>query len=441
MVSRNELGIRFLLRWTIQAVISGLIAASLVHLFDATLRLLWSWREVSGFSPIPLAIAAALVTGFVLYRIAPTAAGEGIPAYLDAIRDRDAALPLRDTIVKYPAALLSLGFYGSGGIVGPLGRVVSGFAQAITTWLQHRFPHLFADGDTASAHYHAPTTAAISGMAAAVAAIFHAPIAGAVFAVEIIQSDQLRYHQLFPAVLASVGAVFFMDLFGWPAPLWAIVPSLEPDTLNIVPVIIVGLFSGSIGRFYTGFYRVLARRMGRYNRKNRTVRLIFGMTAAASLSILVHPAIGGTSPEIPIILGLGDVTRLQVPWIPWTGALLLIVIMVVKIVANCVTVASGMSAGFTGPAALVGMLAGAAVALAFGYEPGGYTYTTLVVAGFAGTLASTMNIPLAASILAMEVFAPSFGVPAGLASILGFQTARYNTIYEVALETRRRAKL
>ncbi|MFW5795903.1 MAG: chloride channel protein, partial [Alkalispirochaeta sp.] len=156
MVSRNELGIRFLLRWTIQAVISGLIAASLVHLFDATLRLLWSWREVSGFSPIPLAIAAALVTGFVLYRIAPTAAGEGIPAYLDAIRDRDAALPLRDTIVKYPAALLSLGFYGSGGIVGPLGRVVSGFAQAITTWLQHRFPHLFADGDTASAHYHAP---------------------------------------------------------------------------------------------------------------------------------------------------------------------------------------------------------------------------------------------------------------------------------------------
>jgi len=419
-----------------QAAISGIVAASLVHLFDTILSLLWSWHDTSGIPAIPLAIAAAIVAG-VLYRFAPTAAGEGIPAYLDAIRDRDATLPLRDTIVKYPAALLSLGFYGSGGVVGPLGRVVSGFAQAITTGLQRLFPHLFADSDTANAHYHAPTTAAISGMAAAVAAIFHAPIAGAVFAVEIIQSDQLRYHQLFPAVLSSAGAVFFMDLFGWPAPMGVIVTAFQPEPLNVVPVIIVGLFSGSIGRFYTGFYRVLARRMGRYDRKNRTWRLIIGMIAAASLSILVHPAIAGTSPEIPIVVGFGDISRLQIPWIPWTGALLLIVIMVVKIVANCVTVASGMSAGFTGPAALVGMLAGAAVAVAFGYDSGGYSYATLVVAGFAGTLASTMNIPLAASILAMEVFAPSFGVPAGLAAILGFQTARYNTIYDVALETRR----
>jgi CIC family chloride channel protein len=432
------LSIRFLLRWTIQAAISGIAAASLVHLFDATLRILWSWHQVSGIPAIPLAIAAATITGVFLYRLAPTAAGEGIPAYLDAIKDRDAVLPLRDTIVKYPAALLSLGFYGSGGVVGPLGRVVSGLAQAITTWLQQLFPHLFADSDTANAHYHAPTTAAISGMAAAVAAIFHAPIAGAVFAVEIIQSDQLRYHQLFPAVLSSAGAVFFMDHFGWSAPLQAILAPLQPEQLNVVPVLIVGLFSGSIGRFYTGFYRLLARRMGRYDRKNRTLRLIIGMTAASIVSLLVHPTIAGTSPEIPIIVGLGDISRLQIPWLPSQGALLLLVIMVAKIVANCVTVASGMSAGFTGPAALVGMLAGAAVAMVFGYDPGGYSYTTLVVAGFAGTLASTMNIPLAASILAMEVFAPSFGVPAGLAAILGFQTARYNTIYDVALETRRK---
>lgn len=437
MASQSVLSIRFLTRWTTQAFFSGLFAAVLVHLFDVVLQAIWSFVEAYQIHPLIAATVAAIVAGTVLYRIAPGAAGEGIPAYLDAIRDRDATLPLLDTVIKLPAALLALGFYGSGGVVGPLGRVVSGLSQSVTLVLQRIFPRLFADRDEHNAHYHAPTTAAISGMAAAVAAIFHAPIAGAVFAVEIIQTDQLRYHQLFPAVLSSAGAVFFMELFSWTAPIVTIVPSYAPETIAVVPIILVGLFSGAIGRGYTALYRYLARRMGRYNASLKTPRLIIGMIIAAALGILFHPIISGTSASLPVILGIGDLAFLEVPWIPVSGALLLLLLMAVKIVSNCVTVASGMSAGFTGPAALVGMIAGAAVGLAFGYEAGGYTYTSLLVAGFAGTLASTMNIPLAASILAMEVFSPSFGIAAGLAAILGFQTARYNTIYDAALENRR----
>ncbi|MDA3948012.1 MAG: chloride channel protein [Spirochaeta sp.] len=439
MASRPELGANFLFRWAIQATVAGALAAALVRAFDVALTFLSTYTVLRAVHPLVGAAGAAIVAGLFLYRLAPGAAGEGIPAYLDAIRDRDGTLPFRDTIVKFPAAVITLAFWGSGGLVGPLGRVVSGLSQTVTFGLQRLFPRFFADHELHSDHYHAPTTAAISGMAAAVAAIFHAPIAGAVFAVEIIQSDQLRYHQLFPAILSSAATVFFMNHMGWSAPITAVVTAHDPKALAIIPILLVGLFSGFIGRFYTALYRTMAVRVGRYRRQRSTIRLLAGMLIAASLTLLVHPAIGGTSSSMMRMVSFGDVDALKIAWLPWGGPILLLVLLFVKMVSNCVTVASGMSAGFTGPAALVGMMAGAAVALLFGYETGGHTYTSLVVAGFAGTLASTMNIPLAAAILAMEVFSPAFGVPAGVAAILGFQTARYNTIYDTALETRRGA--
>jgi H+/Cl- antiporter ClcA len=219
----------------------------------------------------------------------------------------------------------------------------------------------------------------------------------------------------------------------------AVVTAHNPKAIAIVPILLVGLFSGFIGRFYTALYRTMAVRVGRYRRQRSTWRVLAGMLVAASLTLLFHPEIAGTSSSLMRLVSFGDIEALAVAWLPWRGPLLLLSLLLVKMVSNCVTVASGMSAGFTGPAALVGMLAGAAVALLFGYEAGGHTYTSLVVAGFAGSLASTMNIPLAAAILAMEVFSPAFGVSAGLAAILGFQTARYNTIYDTALETRRSA--
>ncbi len=437
VATESRMGGKFLIRWAIQAIVAGVGGAVLVRSFEMLLTFLPVYRAQPLLHPVADAVMAALVTGFFLYWFAPGAAGEGIPAYLDAIRDRDGSLSFKDTVIKYPAALLALGFWGSGGMVGPVGRVTAGVSQSATLQLQKLFPRLFADHDVENIHYYAPTTAAIAGMAAAVAAIFGAPIAGAVFAVEVIQRDQLRYHQLFPAILSSSVAVFLMEIMGWSAPFRVVVTAYAPEALVIVPVVLVGIFSGFVGRAYTALYRFMSDRFRRRHHAGRVPRLVIGMVGAAVVGLLVHPTVFGTSSRLSMLLSIGDMETLAVGWLPAGGAVLLLVLLLAKMVTNCVTVASGMSAGFTGPAALTGMFVGATVALLLGYEAGGHTYTTLVAAGFAGTLASMMNIPLAASILAMEVFAPTFGVPAGIAAILGFQIARYSTIYDAALENRR----
>ena len=428
----------FLLRWTIQAVIAGSLGAGLVEAFSRSLDFLLRATAGGGIPPVVAAVGAAVVVGLVVYRLAPGAAGEGIPAYLESVRDARNSMPLRDTLLKFPAAVLTLGCYGSGGAVGPIGRVSAGLAQSITGVLQTWFPRLFQDHHQHHADYHAPTTAAISGMAAAVAAIFGAPVAGAVFAVEVIQTDQLRYHQLFPAALSAATAVFCAELMGWAPPVLVAVAPLVFHPHLIWTAVLVGLASGAVGIGYTGLYRLVATGFRRHRRTNRLPRLMVGMASAALLGTLLSPALFGTAHEFYHAVLQGEISRLTGPLLPpgSNAIVILVVLLLGKIVGNCLTTGTGMSAGFTGPAAVVGMALGATIALAIGAPPTSPIYIAAVAAGFSGMLASTMNTPLAATILVAEVFGGGYSVSAVVAAMIAFQVARYSTIYEIALAER-----
>ena len=111
-------------------------------------------------------------------------------------------------------------------------------------------------------------------------------------------------------------------------------------------------------------------------------------------------------------------------------SIILLIMIVIKILGNCITVGSGMSAGFTGPSALVGMLLGVSASLFLGIELGSPTYFAFIAAGFAGMLSSSMNVPLAAAIISIEVFGLQYSFPAAVSSVIGFQMMRNNTIYD-----------
>ncbi|MBI9109261.1 MAG: hypothetical protein JEZ04_21120 [Spirochaetales bacterium] len=61
-------------------------------------------------------------------------------------------------------------------------------------------------------------------------------------------------------------------------------------------------------------------------------------------------------------------------------------------------------------------------------------YYALLAAGFAGVFSSTMNTPIATGVLTVELFGLFYSLPAGLASIVGFQINRHNTLYDMVLE-------
>jgi CIC family chloride channel protein len=428
----------FLLRWSLQALVAGVFGALIVQSFSRLLNAMTTRLGAEPLTSLIGAVIGAFLVGLVVYRIAPGAAGEGIPAYLQSLRTEGATLSLKDTVLKYPAALLTLGLFGSGGLVGPVGRVAAGTSQGFTLLFQRLLPDLFADHEHHHAQYHAPTTAAICGMAAAVAAIFGAPVAGAVFAVEVIQTDQLRYQHIFPASMAAGTAVFMSRLFGW-SPLFLFrVPAFEAELLIFLPVVFVGFASGGMSVVYTSFYQMMARKFRRHQIRPPLSSLVLGMVGASVLGILVSPSLNGVSRPLFDALATGDLASLSIAAIPsveWTIPILVIIIAG-KMVGNVITTGSGMSAGFTGPAVITGMAGGALIAEIIGVAAGTPGYYTLLASGLSGMLAGMINTPLAGAILVVELFGAGYGVPAAISTMLAFQVARSSTIYETALKER-----
>jgi CIC family chloride channel protein len=418
-----------LLKWLIIGTVAGVsglvVVGSFVFLVIGLHRLLWQ----TGI-PLPLfALAGALVTGTVIYRIDPRCAGEGIPSYVHGHRTYGGRLDISETVGKYLASVATLGTFGNGGIVGPVGRVSAGVMSAIWQRLGGR---LFTAADLG--------TATTAGLAAAVAVVFRSPVGAGVFAVEIMQKNEMRYRQLFPAIIASAIAshlaVFFdapplmrPPLYTLPAPATALHPEL------LLPVLAIAVVTGIGGRAYSGFYGLVSHIARREQRAGVVPKVLAGTLLAAGVTWLINPNIMGTSEHLIADLAAGRSTTLYgnlPPSVPMVAVLLILATL--KMTANSITVGSGLSGGFTGPAAIIGMLLGRAVADVIGAAEGSMQYHAMLAAGFTGMLASTLNIPIAAAIIGIEIFGIQHGVATGLTAVLAFQLNRRQTIYDSSLE-------
>jgi CIC family chloride channel protein len=419
----------YLLKWLTLSLSAGLVGSLTVRLFTLLLEGLSAFL-LSFPLPLPVwSLAGALLVGGLIYRLEPAAAGEGIPSYLRGLNLRQGYLPFSVTFFKFWSALLTLATFGNGGVVGPVGRVSAGIMSKLGR-------SLYLIGfDEEDQH-----TAVICGMAASVAVIFGAPLGGGIFAVEITQRSRVGYKDFFPAILAGIVAVLIYRLFGWPA-YYLIHASDNPWNLRLlVWILLLALLSGLVSGAYTRLYGYIAR-LFRRNAGRVLLKVTVGTLAASWLGWLVNPALMGTSKNLFQAVFSGNLTGL-------TGlfgstlplGIVLLIMLVLKGLLNCLTVGSGMSAGLTGPAALMGILLGAGFAHLVGVLSLSTNYYALIAAGFAGMLAGSMNVPLAAAVMSIEIFGLSYSIPAGLAAIIAFQINRHQTIYDLAFEDIRRSR-
>ncbi len=432
LTTRDSTGQRspfVLLKWIVIGIVAALCGVAVVGSFLFLVMGLHRLLRATGL-PLPLfALAGALVTGTLIYRIDPRCAGEGIPSYVHGHRTYGGRLDLSETVGKYLASLATLGTFGNGGIVGPVGRVTAGVMSALGQRLRGSW---FTTADLG--------TATTAGLAAAVAVVFRSPVGAGVFAVEIMQKNEMRYSQLFPAIIASaIGshlAVIFditplmrPPLYTLPAPATAVYPEL------LLPVLLVAVFTGVTGRAYSAFYGLVARFSRRDETTGVVTKVLTGTVIAAGVTWLVNPEIMGTSEYIVNDLTSGGSTSLYgnlPPSVPIVVVLLILAAL--KLAANSITVGSGLSGGFTGPAAIIGMLLGRVAADLMGVAEGSLEYHAMIAAGFTGMLASTLNIPIAAAIIGIEIFGIQHGVSTGLTAVLAFQLNRRQTIYDSSLE-------
>ncbi len=415
----------YLLKWMLLSIIAGIVGTLTVQSFIflstgitsfiSAVRLpLWIWP-----------IIGAGIAGGIIYRIQPHAAGEGIPSYIRGIRIHEGNLLFSVTFFKYWAALVTIATFGNGGIVGPIGRVSAGIMAFIVPYMKKI--HV---GFTS----HDQRTAAICGLAATIGAVFHSSIGGGIFAVEIIQRKSMGYKDLFPAILSSSTAVFVGKSLGWGGFYHFDTIDKFMDSHMIGWLLLFTILIGVCGGFYTELYSLASRRFKR-KEGNVLLKVTIGSALAFIIAWTVNSELLGISKKMVPALISGNMSFMigNLPFAQPMGLILLIMFFC-KIVCNCITVGSGMSAGFTGPAVIAGMLLGAAAASFLNIAYATPTYYAFLAAGFSGMLASSMNVPLAAAVMTTEVFGLHYSLPAACAAVIGFQVMRHHTIYEYALD-------
>ena len=138
---------------------------------------------------ILLPAGGALLVGAVTFFFAREARGHGVPEVMDAIARKEGVVRPRVALAKAVASALTIGSGGSAGTEGPIIQIGAAIGSTIGQFFQiarHNLPVLVG-----------------CGAAAGISAIFHAPIAGVLFALEIFLRE-LNFKTFSPVLIASV---------------------------------------------------------------------------------------------------------------------------------------------------------------------------------------------------------------------------------------------
>ncbi|MGI5869763.1 MAG: chloride channel protein [Kiritimatiellia bacterium] len=304
--------------------------------------------EVRRWVILLLPMVGGLVSSAIVLRFAPEAEGHGTDAAIEAYHFRGGKVRPAVPPVKAIATALVIGTGGSAGCEGPITQIGSGFGSAVASLL--------------GLSVRDRRVLMAAGMGAGVGALFHAPMAGALFAAEVLYRDlDFEYEVLVPSVIASVsGHAIFSKVFGFHA-LFETPENIfhRPKMLLLYIVLAVILAGGA--RFYTwSFYQ--AHDAFKRLKMPRVLKPALGGLLTGIVGFFFLPAIGSGYGVIQ------EALRYEPHFAPGEGRaafMLLAGVFVLKTLTTSFTVGSGGSGGIFGPAIVVGGALGGAAGIAF----------------------------------------------------------------------------
>ncbi len=338
------------------AVIVGLIAGTAAYLFEETLHglkaLLVSWFPAHDAGYLFLvypAVGIILASLFVKYVVRDNIS-EGVTRVLYAISKKGAQIKPHNCYTSMIGGAITIGFGGSVGPEAPIVLTGSAIGSNIARMMR--------------LNYRNTTLLLGCGAAAAVAAIFKAPITGLIFVLEILMLD-MSVTMIVPLLIASVtSTTLVLFLKGFDPFLNITVSStfnLEVLHIYVILAVVCGLLSLYFIRM-NGIISKLFEGMKQY------AKWLIGGLALGVLIFLVPPLYGEGYGSFTQLMH-GNVEALfdnslfyDYSHIPWAVILLLVGAMLLKVIAMAVTNAAGGVGGTFAPSLFVGAFAGASVA-------------------------------------------------------------------------------
>ena len=282
-----------------------------------------------------LPTAGGLITGPIIHHLAPEAKGPGIPAVILSVSAHQSTIRHRVTFLKGLVSSLLLGTGASVGREGPVVQIGASVGSSLAQLFRLR-PDL-------------RRVCLACGAAAGIAATFNAPIAGTLFALEVILMNlEVGYisHIVIAAIVGSVLSRAFWGEF----PAFEAIPFELVSYFELAGYLLLGIAAGIVSIFF--------------------VRLTFGLEslfARLPLPGWIKPALGGLglgvlALALPQVLGVGygTVNAALNNSLLWNTALIL---LGAKLLATSLCIGSGMSGGILAPSLYLGATLGTAMGI------------------------------------------------------------------------------
>lgn len=318
-----------------------------------------------------------LIVGPLVHFWFPGSRGHGVPEVISAVALHGGKMHLRDGLGKMLACSLSIGCGGSVGREGPVVHLGATLASSFGRSLHLSTRHM--------------RTMVGCGAAAGIAASFNAPIAGVMFALEVILADY-GLATFSPIVLSSVVAtvVARMHLGDFPA---FIVPHYTLVSAWEIPAYVgLGVLCAITGIFFMATLF-------------KTEDLITKIPIPRYLKPLIGGfCLGGIALIFPQVMGVGYDT-MNLALLEQMGGLVMLALVFAKILATSITLGSGFSGGVFTPSLFLGAMVGGcfgtyAHALFPSISAGAGAYTLV---GMGAMAAAVLGAPIASILILFEL--------------------------------------
>jgi CIC family chloride channel protein len=379
---------------------------------------------LGNFNPYLIVLLPAiggLLAGLLIYKFAPEAEGHGTDEAIKAFHRKRGIIRPSVPVIKLLASVITIGTGGSGGREGPIAQIGAGFGSFLASRLNL---------DVKTRRW-----LLAAGMGAGIGSIFRAPLAGAIFAAEVLYSSaEVEAEVLLPAAVSSIIAFSVYSFrYGWDHILSNAGQHGFSEPLELLPYTIEALLLAFAALVFVkslyGMKKIFASwQFPKY------LKPFIGGLMTGSLVLLLIKVTDDRQYIIDIMGGgYGILQEIVQNGITKIGLGILFLVAAGKILTTSLTIGSGGSAGVFGPSMVIGGTLGAATGYLLQFIFPGFTLypSTFAIVGMAGFFSAAANTPISTIIMVSELTGNyELLMPSMWVCTISFLVARKWSIYQ-----------
>ena len=383
----------YLGKWILICLLLGALAGSVSAFFLYSLQWATNWRE-SHLWIIALLPVGGFIIGLSYYLFGDSVV-KGNNLLLEEIHNPKKIIPFRMVPLVLFGTILTHFFGGSAGREGTAVQIGGAIADRLTKVLK------LSDRDR--------KIILIAGISAGFASVFGTPLAGGIFALEVLVLGRIRLDAIIPSFMAAVFANYFCEIWNVAHTHYHInsVPEMTP--INLLWCLIAGIIFGLVAMLFsksTHFWTNLFKNNIKYPP--------------------LRPAIGGAIIAIAVyFMGTTKFIGLGIPTIVDAfNVNLNSYDFLLKVLFTSFTLGAGFKGGEVTPLFFIGATLGN-VLIWFIPLPMGL----LAGMGFVAVFAGATNTPIACTIMGIELFGIESGVFIALACSTAYLFSGHSGVY------------